>query len=1366
MEAPRLVVGFGAAPRAPPPPPRPLRRWTLSRRSTRLAPLTRCRCCCCSSSREGEGNACGKPHREGSNSVRLHVKANNDQETYLADEQQDGVDIWELFNKAQQNILYLNKQRLVAMEELKKLQDENESLLHDIEVLEKERQGISIGKAAPRFCELLLRIDTMAISGTVDMTEASDLRKKVIDNRYMIHSIFSDIHDKEDTELLSELRLFLHKPVEKPLHVVHICSEMDPIASCGSLATYVTGLSSALQRKGNLVEVILPKYAGINEDGIHYLRKAEADYESYFGGRWHKNRIWTGISSGVSITLVEPVQLSYFDRDMFRGYPDDFERFSYFSRASLDYIVKSGKQPDVLHVHNWETAIVGPLFWDIFAHQGLGSTRILLTCQDLNSQGLEDPKKLELCGLDPHKLQRPDRLQDNSKTDLVNVLKGEGIACFSWTGWRTLGSIQRHSSSSEVGCISNGDSNTAGLREAVRVALHGGAQVIFMENKGSVLHSTAQTLKDELKGDGVIFIEMYDEALEHLIFAGSDIFLCSSTDPSLQIVMRAIKYGSAPVQINFPGNGSRQTEWNDSPSTALSQYVISTYGDMSLSQALDDIKNNPSQWDSRIKDGMTKVLSWDAECYDLHWKAYSVVVAILAIILVTRGATSAQQQPPGCPDKCGNISIPYPFGIGSGCARDEGFQLDCNHTHYSPPRLTVSSHGQHLISLSLNDGEAITVLNAKRNCYNSTEGFVSSNNDQTTFISLAGSTTYRLSAARNRFVALGCPNLAYFIDSSGFYVSGCTSICRPSQWSINGSTTAGCTGEGCCQSKIPSNVDFYEAAMLVFKPGEGDPIFQGNRTSCRYAFLAEDKWIQTTYRDHAVFNRSDDFTVPVVLDWAIRNVGNCNQAERNATGDYACRAHSDCADSTNGAGYRCRCSRGYEGNPYIDNGCRDINECERKAEFPCHGLCTNLLGDYKCECPPGYSGDALVKNGCRQKDKFTLALKAVTGVGVGVILIGSICLWLHLGLQKRKLTRMKQRFFEHNGGVILQQQMHSGGGAGGFKIFSTEELKKATNNFADDRVLGRGGHGIVYKGFLEDKTLVAIKKSKMMEAAESKEFAREMFILSQLNHKNVVKLLGCCLEVEVPMLVYEFVSNGTLYHYIHGKEPTSDISLDTRLRIAAESAEALSYMHSSASPPILHGDVKTANILLDDKLSAKVSDFGASKLAPTDEAEIATLVQGTCGYLDPEYLMTCQLTDKSDVYSFGVVVLELLTRKKALYLDGSEEGRSLVSGFTTAVKAGRHQELMDTQVRSEMNDEILTKITHLLMRCLSMNGEERPTMKEVVERLEMLRRYQQHPWAEAEGNAEENQCLLGMEQHNSNYQFRQQDVLDLEEGTY
>jgi serine/threonine protein kinase len=141
--------------------------------------------------------------------------------------------------------------------------------------------------------------------------------------------------------------------------------------------------------------------------------------------------------------------------------------------------------------------------------------------------------------------------------------------------------------------------------------------------------------------------------------------------------------------------------------------------------------------------------------------------------------------------------------------------------------------------------------------------------------------------------------------------------------------------------------------------------------------------------------------------------------------------------------------------------------------------------------------------------------------------------------------------------------------------------------------------------------------------------------------------------------------------------------------------------------------------------------------------------------LDPEYLMTCQLTDKSDVYSFGVVLLELLTRKKALYFDGPEENRSLVSCFMTAMKAGRQEDLLDRQVKSEMSTEAMETITHLMMQCVSMIGQDRPAMKEVAERLAVLIRCQQHPWSKANGDPEEEEQTL----------LYAQDVPDLEGGS-
>jgi serine/threonine protein kinase len=224
-----------------------------------------------------------------------------------------------------------------------------------------------------------------------------------------------------------------------------------------------------------------------------------------------------------------------------------------------------------------------------------------------------------------------------------------------------------------------------------------------------------------------------------------------------------------------------------------------------------------------------------------------------------------------------------------------------------------------------------------------------------------------------------------------------------------------------------------------------------------------------------------------------------------------------------------------------------------------------------------------------------------------------------------------------------------------------------------------------------------------------------MLILSQINHRNIVKLLGCCLEVEVPMLVYEFVPNGTLFDLIHGTKRTMHIPFSSLLRIANEAAEGLAFLHSYANPPIRHGDVKSSNILLDENYMAKVSDFGASILAPTDEAQFVTMVQGTCGYLDPEYMQTCWLTDKSDVYSFGVVILEILTGQMAFKLIDQEVQRSLSSSFLMAMKENNLDAILDGRIKGRESVELLRGLAELAKHCLDMCGDNRPTMKEVSE---------------------------------------------------
>jgi serine/threonine protein kinase len=373
------------------------------------------------------------------------------------------------------------------------------------------------------------------------------------------------------------------------------------------------------------------------------------------------------------------------------------------------------------------------------------------------------------------------------------------------------------------------------------------------------------------------------------------------------------------------------------------------------------------------------------------------------------------------------------------------------------------------------------------------------------------------------------------------------------------------------------------------------------------------------------------------------------------------------------------------------------------------------------------------------------------GASIGFVALVAIVTGAYVIRERRKLQRIREKHFRQHGGLLLFEEMKSQQGIA-FKILSEEELQQATDKFDEKHIVGHGGNGTVYRGVLKQQggvvVEVAIKKCKIIDERQKKEFGREMLILSQINHRNIVKLLGCCLEVEVPTLVYEFVPGGTLFELIHGGGPDDRrrISLGARLQIAHDSAEALAYLHSWASPPILHGDVKSSNILLDGGGTAKVSDFGASILAPSDESQFVTLVQGTCGYLDPEYVQTCRLTDKSDVYSFGVVLLELLTRRKAHNLQAPEHEKTLSLMFLDAIKKQRLGEILDDQINDSDGAEIVEELAELARQCLEMSSEGRPTMKEVADKLGRLRRMVvQHPWAAADHSSpEETQSLLGV----------------------
>ncbi|KAJ3687224.1 hypothetical protein LUZ61_016388 [Rhynchospora tenuis] len=205
------------------------------------------------------------------------------------------------------------------------------------------------------------------------------------------------------------------------------------------------------------------------------------------------------------------------------------------------------------------------------------------------------------------------------------------------------------------------------------------------------------------------------------------------------------------------------------------------------------------------------------------------------------------------------------------------------------------------------------------------------------------------------------------------------------------------------------------------------------------------------------------------------------------------------------------------------------------------------------------------------------------------------------------------------------------------------------------------------------------------------------------------------------MLVYEFVPNGTLFEMLHGSI-SRPIHFEIRLRIALESAEALDYLHSYTYQSIIHGDVKSANILLDNDRHAKVSDFGASNLVPIDDPQILNVVKGTRGYLDPEYMTTSLLTKESDVYSFGVVLLELITRKCAIFSDETSERKHLASCFCSSMRKNQLHDFLDKEIvtHNEKVIGVLHEVSDLAVWCLKVRGEDRPTMRQVVDKLQHL----------------------------------------------
>ncbi|XP_026451740.1 wall-associated receptor kinase-like 22 [Papaver somniferum] len=366
------------------------------------------------------------------------------------------------------------------------------------------------------------------------------------------------------------------------------------------------------------------------------------------------------------------------------------------------------------------------------------------------------------------------------------------------------------------------------------------------------------------------------------------------------------------------------------------------------------------------------------------------------------------------------------------------------------------------------------------------------------------------------------------------------------------------------------------------------------------------------------------------------------------------------------------------------------------------------------------------------------------GIGILTIILIALVSWSCHRLEKRKQSILKQRHFKRNGGLLLKQKISTNDGKveNASTIFLKEDLEKATDNFNQNRIIGKGGFGTVYKGMLSNGRIVAIKKSKLVEENQVDQFINEVVLLSDINHRHIVKLLGCCLETEVPLLVYEFVSNGSLSSHLHGEDGhESSISWKDRLRIASEIAGALAYLHSEASIPIFHRDIKPDNILLDENFKSKVSDFGLARSFPVDKTHVTTKVRGTLGYLDPEYYYSGQFTEKSDVYSFGVLLVELLTGQKVVSNMRTEP--NLAFHFLTTMKQNQLSTILAARVVNEGDKDEILVISKLVKRCLKLNIKKRPIMKEVASSLDGLKKFREPSMVDEQDNIlEEQACHL------------------------
>ncbi|PON54079.1 Wall-associated receptor kinase [Parasponia andersonii] len=393
----------------------------------------------------------------------------------------------------------------------------------------------------------------------------------------------------------------------------------------------------------------------------------------------------------------------------------------------------------------------------------------------------------------------------------------------------------------------------------------------------------------------------------------------------------------------------------------------------------------------------------------------------------------------------------------------------------------------------------------------------------------------------------------------------------------------------------------------------------------------------------------------------------------------------------------------------------------------------------RCQCKEGFHGDGFSNggSGCRKVSACS-ARKYLSGdcgrmTKVGVLIAGIICgavlmvfLTFIFHIVRRRSTCLKNR-------MSAKRLLCEATGNSSVALYPYKEIEKATNGFSESRRLGTGAFGMVYEGRFFNDELVAIKKIKHRDNNSIEQVMNEIRLLSSVSHPNLVRLLGCCIEQGEQILVYEFMPNGTLSQHLQ-RQRGKGLPWTIRLTIAAETANAIAYLHSSMNPPIYHRDIKSSNILLDFNFKSKVADFGLSRLGMTEISHISTAPQGTPGYVDPQYHQNFHLSDKSDVYSFGVVLVEIITALKVVDFTRPQSDVNLAALAVDRIGKGCMDEIIDPYLEPHRDAWTLcsvNKVAELAFRCLAFHSDMRPSMMEVAEELEQIRR---SGWATMEEN--------------------------------